>query len=79
MKATAPEDSGLVRRHLQTKLAEPFRQRSVEAFRIVFETKGTHKVIGLPAPHGVAAHLLFHHFLKPEVERLVEVHVGQYR
>ncbi|HZC01608.1 MAG TPA: hypothetical protein VE844_09665 [Gammaproteobacteria bacterium] len=71
MKAAKPEDLGLFRRHFQTELSEPFRQRSVEAFGIFFETKRTHEIIGIAAHHGLAAYLLLCHFLKPEIERIV--------
>ena len=71
MKAAKPQDLGLLRRHFQTELSEPFRQRPVEAFSIFFETKRTYEIIGIAAHHGLTAHLLLCHFLKPEVERIV--------
>ena len=71
MKAAKPEDSRLLRRYFQTKLAESFRQHSVEAFGILLETKRTHEIIGISAHHRLASHVLFHHCLKPEVQSIV--------
>src|SRR5437660_4208325 len=60
MKAAKPQDLGLLRRHFQTELSEPFRQRPVEAFSIFFRNEThirNHRHSGTSWPHRAPASL----------------------
>ena len=79
MESTEAVDAGFLRGHRQTEFVQPFGEHPVKCFRFSLILEGADKVIRVADDVCLSLAAWFHHPLKPQVQRVVEVDVRQYR
>jgi hypothetical protein len=73
------DQAGLVRMQRQRKLPQPFAHRVPEATGVALVLKADDDIVGVPHDDHVARGLAPSPALRPEVESIVQVDVGQQR
>ena len=75
MKTAEPSQMGLLRRYLKMEFCQPLGPHPTAPFRVRLEAEGPHPVISLSAPPCVAPAAWLHHWFKPQVEGVVQIHI----
>lgn len=77
--STKRNDSGFVLSNFEIEFTQSLNQRRVELLGFVFVLKAAHKVICVPYHVGFTLASRAYSLLKPQVKRIVQVHIGKYR
>ena len=77
VKTAASAQMGLLRRHLAVEFPQPFGQHPKKPFRVLLHAEGTHPVIRIAAQPCLTPTVWFHHLLTPEVQGIVQRHIGE--
>lgn len=78
MNTTDAQDAGLLRCPLPCAFPQPPRERLVKPFRLPADPQGADQVVGVAAHQRLASTLGFDHLFNPQVQRLVQVDVGDH-
>ena|SRR5215831_2589948 len=77
VQTAAPVPLRLLRRYLKMEFSQPFGQHPKKPFRLLLQAAGTPPGIRISAPQCFSPTAWFHHFLKPQVEGVVQRHLGE--
>jgi len=73
------DNARLFRCQFQFEPPEPVLKCSVEPFSVTLVLKRTHKIVGVSDQARLTATVSLDHSMKPQIENIVQVHVGQNR
>src|SRR4029450_5487362 len=73
------DHSRLLRRQLQPELPQPPAQCPVEACCLSFIFECADKIIRVSDQRGLPSTVLLDHMLEPQIQCIVQIHVGKYR
>jgi hypothetical protein len=71
------DDPRLVRRHLQPELPQPLTHFLLEPFRVHLMLKRAHEIVRVVNQARLAPASWLDHLVKPQVQRIVSIHIGQ--
>jgi class 3 adenylate cyclase len=77
VKTAEPAQMGLLRRHLEVEFPQPLGQHPKKPFCVLLQAEGTHPVIRIAAQQCLTLTVWFHHLLKPQVQGIVQIHIGE--
>src|SRR6266571_1564656 len=77
VKTAEPAQMGFLGCHLEVEFRQPCGQHSKKPFRVLLQAEGTHPVIRISAQQCFPLTVWFHHFLKPYVQGIVQIHIGE--
>ena len=74
---TQPSHVGLLWGHLEVAFLQPLSKHPVEPLSVVLRAEGAAPVLGIAAPQCLAPTEGLDDFVKPEVQGLVQIHIGE--
>jgi hypothetical protein len=77
VNTTQPPQVGGLRGHLEVALLQPLGEHPGEALRVVLIAAGAHPVVGIAAQACLPPTVGFDDLVKPEVEGIVQIPIGQ--
>jgi hypothetical protein len=74
-----PDQVRFLRRDLQAEFLQPTGEHLIEALGVGLQLEGAHEVVRIPTQVRCPLAVFLDGFLKPDVQGIVEVDVGEHR